>query len=136
MPPRKPERKTSAATDDELSIRIDLASGGRIGPGKIAVLEAIAEAGSISGAGRALSMSYRRTWELVEDLNRSLGAPVVATSAGGSGGGGASLTAVGEALIVCYRRIEAESTMVAREHLATLKASALSKPISGTVARK
>jgi molybdate transport system regulatory protein len=128
MPARKPQRKTQAASDDGLSIRIDLASGGRIGPGKIAVLEAIAETGSISGAGRALSMSYRRTWELVEDLNQSLGEPVVATSAGGSGGGGASLTAIGEALIACYRRIETDSTLVARKHLAVLNGKGRQKP--------
>ena len=75
-----------AAPHDRLSIRVDLASGVRIGPGKIAVLEEIARSGSISAAGRALRMSYRRTWELVEDLNRGLGSPVVATAAGGSGG--------------------------------------------------
>ena len=58
-----------------VSIRVDLASGARIGPGKVALLEEIARSGSISGAGRALKMSYRRAWELVEDLNRHLGTP-------------------------------------------------------------
>jgi molybdate transport system regulatory protein len=105
---------------DRLSIRIDLASGARIGPGKIAVLEEIERAGSISAAGRALRMSYRRTWELVEDLNRTLGAPVVDTAAGGSGGGGASLTALGKAVIARYRAIEADSAEVAKKHLAAL----------------
>src|ERR1700689_3222593 len=81
---------------DRLSIRIDLASGARIGPGKIAVLEEIARAGSISAAGRALKMSYRRTWELVEDLNRSLGTPVVETAAGGRGGGGGGVAPAGQ----------------------------------------
>src|SRR5665213_2418635 len=75
-----------------LSIRIDLASGARVGPGKVALLEEISRCGSISAAGRALKMSYRRAWELVEDLNRHLGTPVVSTAAGGSGGGGARLT--------------------------------------------
>ena len=46
-------------------------SGARIGPGKVALLEEIARSGSISAAGRALKMSYRRAWELVEDLNRA-----------------------------------------------------------------
>ena len=77
---------------DRLSIRVDLAGGARIGPGKVAVLEEIARSGSISAAGRTLRISYRRTWELVEDLNRSLGTPVVETAAGGSGGGGTVLT--------------------------------------------
>ena len=71
-----------------LSIRIDLANGTRIAPGKVALLEEIGRSGSISAAGRAMKMSYRRAWRLVEDLNRHLGSPVVETAAGGSGGGG------------------------------------------------
>ena len=109
-----------AKSGDALSIRIDLAGGGRVGPGKIAVLEEIARTGSISAAGRALGMSYRRTWNLVEELNTILGRPVVETSAGGSGGGGALLTDAGRAVIACYRAIEADSTAAARKHLATL----------------
>ncbi len=98
---------------DRLSIRIDLASGAQIGPGKIAVLEEIDRSGSISAAGRALRMSYRRTWELVEDLNRSLGAPVVDTAAGGSGGRRARLTAFGKAVIERFRAIAADSAAAA-----------------------
>ena len=107
--------------NDRLSIRIDLASGARIGPGKVAVLEAIARAGSISAAGRALHISYRRTWELVEELNRSLGSPVVETLAGGRSGGGASLTPVGQAVVAQYRAIETSAAEAAKAHLAALK---------------
>jgi molybdate transport system regulatory protein len=112
-------RNRTAETPREhaLSIRIDLAGGTRIGPGKIALLEAIAREGSISAAGRAMRMSYRRAWELVEALNRGLGSPVVTTSAGGSGGGGASLTAVGDALVGHYRAIEAEAAAAAQRHV-------------------
>jgi molybdate transport system regulatory protein len=114
--------KSSEATSqtDRLSIRLDLASGARIGPGKVAVLEEIARSGSISAAGRALNMSYRRTWELVEDLNRSLGTPVVETAAGGSGGGGAVLTRAGKAVIERYRAIELDTALAARKHLLAL----------------
>ncbi len=112
-----PQPKTS---DHTLSIRIDLAGGTRIGPGKIALLEAIRREGSISAAGRALGMSYRRAWELVEDLNRGLGSPVVATSAGGSGGGGASLTPVGVAVVEHYRAIETEAAAAAKRHVAAI----------------
>jgi molybdate transport system regulatory protein len=108
------------ATGHRLSIRVDLASGARIGPGKIALLEEIGRSGSISGAGRVLKMSYRRAWELIEDLNRSLGTQIVATSAGGSGGGGAHLTIAGEALVARYRAIEAGSAAAAKAHLAAL----------------
>ena len=81
MAKRPTKASDTTKAGDRLSIRIDLASGAQIGPGKIAVLEEIARAGSISAAGRALGMSYRRTWELVEDLNKSLGTPVVDTAA-------------------------------------------------------
>jgi molybdate transport system regulatory protein len=116
-----PKPTTVRNCKDRLSIRIDLASGARIGPGKVAVLEEIARAGSISGAGRALHISYRRTWELVEDLNRSLGSPVVETLAGGRSGGGASLTPVGRAIVAQYRAIEASAAEAAKAHLAALK---------------
>ena len=113
-------RKAAPPARPRLSIRIDLTSGARIGPGKVALLEEIGRAGSISAAGRALRMSYRRAWELVEDLNRTLGRPVVTTAAGGSGGGGASLTGAGEALVAEYRAIEAATALAARGHLAAL----------------
>src|SRR3978361_61637 len=108
---------TNASPRNRLSIRVDLASGARIGPGKVAVLEEIGRSGSISAAGRALRMSYRRTWQLVEDLNRSLGTPVVETAAGGSGGGGAVLTTAGMAIITRYRAIELDTTPAAPKHL-------------------
>jgi len=84
MGKKKPSPPEGSRTTDRLSIRLDLVSGARIGPGKVAVLEEIARSGSISAAGRALRMSYRRTWELVEDLNRTLGTPVVETAAAGA----------------------------------------------------
>lgn len=106
---------------NRLSIRVDLSTGTRIGPGKVAVLEEIARSGSISAAGRALHISYRRTWELVEDLNATLGAPVVQTAAGGSGGGGASLTELGQAIVTRYRAIEEDCSAAAQKHLVALQ---------------
>jgi molybdate transport system regulatory protein len=103
-----------------LSIRVDLAGGARVGPGKVALLEEIARSGSISAAGRALKMSYRRAWELVEDLNSHLGQPVVSTAAGGAGGGGAQLTASGVALVREYRALEAAAAKAAARHLAAI----------------
>jgi molybdate transport system regulatory protein len=120
MVKRKPGSGDVTTASDRLSIRLDLGSGARIGPGKVAVLEEIARSGSISAAGRALRMSYRRTWELVEDLNRSLGTPVVETAAGGSGGGGAVLTRAGKAVIERYRAIEIDTALAARKHLLAL----------------
>jgi molybdate transport system regulatory protein len=103
-----------------LSIRVDLASGARIGPGKVALLEEIGRSGSISAAGRVMKMSYRRAWQLVEDLNRNLG-PVVLTAAGGPGGGGARLTEAGMTIVQEYRAMEEAAAATARDHLAALE---------------
>jgi molybdate transport system regulatory protein len=96
-----------------LSIRIDLASGDRIGPGKIALLEAIRSTGSISAAARSLGMSYRRAWLLVEEVNHMLRAPAVAAEIGGHRGGGAVVTEVGERIVDLYRAIEAQARSAA-----------------------
>lgn len=93
-------------TDNRLSIRIDLTNGDRIGPGKIALLEAIRSTGSISGAARQLGMSYRRAWLLVEEVNMALREPAVSAATGGKQGGGAAITPVGEEVIALYRAIE------------------------------
>jgi molybdate transport system regulatory protein len=65
-------------------------------------------------------MSYRRAWELVEDLNRATGTPVVATAAGGPGGGGARLTPAGEEVIACYRTLERAAAEAGAAALARL----------------
>jgi len=119
-----PTPKPPAKAEHRLSIRIDLAGGARIGPGKIALLEEIARSGSISAAGRAMKMSYRRAWELVEDLNRNLGEPVVETAAGGSGGGGTRLTPGGERLVQQYRAMERAAAATAQDYLDALGALA------------
>ncbi|MDU7520185.1 MAG: LysR family transcriptional regulator [Roseomonas mucosa] len=126
--PGMARRRTAAISGDPageqagpgLSIRLDPAPGLRIGPGKVRLLEEIGRNGSISAAGRALGMSYRRAWELVEDLNRGLGRPVVETAAGGAGGGGTRLTRLGERVIREYRSIEAEAHAAALPRLLAL----------------
>lgn len=117
-----------AAAGPRLIVRLDLPSGARVGPGKIALLEAIARSGSISAAGRALGMSYRRAWELVEDLNRATGQPMVAAVTGGAGGGGARLTEAGTALVTIYRAIESANEQSARPHFEQLAAHGLLGP--------
>ena len=102
-------------TDNRLSIRIDLTNGDRIGPGKIALLEAIKSAGSISAAARQLGMSYRRAWLLVEEINESLQEPAVTAATGGRQGGGAALTPSGERVIELYRSIEDVARSSAKE---------------------
>jgi molybdate transport system regulatory protein len=92
--------------ETRVSIRVDLPNSDRIGPGKVALLEAIRDTGSISAAARRLGMSYRRAWLLVEEINAALAKPAVAAATGGRQGGGAVLTAVGERVVALYRAIE------------------------------
>lgn len=105
-----------------LSIRIDIAPGLRIGPGKVQLLEMIAEHGSISAAGRALGMSYRRAWMLIEEMNKGFGQPVVDAQIGGKAGGGARLSSLGADLVAHYRAIERAADRAAAPFLDRLTA--------------
>ncbi len=80
-----------------------------VGPGKIALLEALAETRSITAAAKSLGMSYRRAWMLIDEVNRALKSPAVASATGGQNGGGSELTDTGRQLIALYRGIEAEA---------------------------
>jgi molybdate transport system regulatory protein len=106
-----------------LSIRIDLVGGEgacRVGPGKARLLELIDQTGSISAAGRAMAMSYRRAWLLVESLNTSFRGPVVDAQSGGRRGGGARLTPLGRELVRRYRAIERAAASAAERDLGAI----------------
>lgn len=105
-----------------LRLRVVLGEGVALGPGKADLLAGIAETGSIAASGRAMGMSYRRAWALVEEMNAAFAAPVVETSRGGVAGGGAALTETGKAALALYRRIEAEAGAATQEARAGLAA--------------
>ena len=106
----------------KFSLRLDFAPGGRLGPGKADLLQAIAETGSISGAGRAMRMSYRRAWLLVDELNRMFLLPLVEAQPGGAHGGGARLTEIGQDVLRRYRAIEASGLAAAALDIEALRA--------------
>jgi molybdate transport system regulatory protein len=88
----------------------------KLGPGKVQLLEAIREHGSISAAARSMGMAYRHAWELVDDLNQCFRRPVVTASTGGRAGGGAEITPLGEELIRRFHAMEkATRRAVARD---------------------
>jgi molybdate transport system regulatory protein len=90
-------------------IKVDFENGLRLGPGKIRLLSLIAETGSISAAARAMDMSYRRAWLLMGELNQMFSLPVIETSAGGSGGGGAKITEQGKKVIAVFKELQIET---------------------------
>jgi molybdate transport system regulatory protein len=92
-----------------------------VGPGKIDLLEAIGRTGSITAAARALGMSYRRAWLLVDTMNRCFREPVVETEAGGKRGGGTRLTATGAEALRRYRSVEKRAARAAATELEALR---------------
>lgn len=111
------------ATRHHLQIRARLLQGEDIalGPGKVDLLQAIADTGSISAAARSMGMSYRRAWLLVDTMNRCFRSPLVASAAGGSHGGGAHLTDKGVEILQRYHALMAALDEVARQHVPALE---------------
>ena len=93
-----------------------------LGPGKADLLEAVAGTGSISAAARAMGMSYRRAWTLIEAMNRDFKKPLVETSAGGSGGGGAQVTAAGNEALRRYRAMEDKASAAVKKEISAFSA--------------
>ena len=119
----KPTLLTAHMTDDPARLRLRILFGpdAMLGPGKAELMEHIRETGSISAAGRRMGMSYKRAWSLVEEMNGIFLAPLVERVRGGAGGGGARLTAAGEAVLAAYRGVEAKAAEAGAEELAVLR---------------
>lgn len=122
MPSKTAAPAARAKPRARFRIRITVGEVIAIGPGKIDLLEAIAETGSITAAAKHLDMSYRRAWLLLDELNRALRRPAVDSAKGGAHGGGSALTEAGRDLISLYRRIEKTAAQSCQADLARLMA--------------
>lgn len=98
-------------------IRILFRKAIAMGPGKAELLQAIDRTGSISAAARHMDMSYRRAWMLVDAMNQSFREPVVATETGGQKGGGARVTAFGQAVLQRYLDMEAKAARAVEQEM-------------------
>lgn len=105
-----------------LQLRIYFGGEAMLGPGKAELLQRIHDTGSISAAGRAMKMSYKRAWMLVEEMNAAFRDPLVDRTRGGAGGGGARVTEAGLAVMALYRAVESAAAAAAAQDIATLRA--------------
>jgi molybdate transport system regulatory protein len=119
-----------------VTLRLDFAPGQSIGHGKIRLLEAVREHGSISAAGRSIGMSYRRAWLLIDDLNGMFDQPVIQTKHGGVSGGGAELTSLGHRLIQNYRAMEGKALAAVNAELAEVAANITRRQSRSRASRK
>lgn len=76
-----------------------------LGEGRVHLLKAIDETGSLSKAAKSLNISYKKAWQLLDSVNKSAKKPVTINSIGGKGGGGAELTEYGQSLVTAFDEI-------------------------------
>ena len=107
----------ASKTAPKLIFRLQFDQDNRIGRGKIQLLSHIRETGSISAGGRAMDMSYRRAWLLVDEMNRLFKTPVVESQRGGKQGGGAQITPFGEEVLTRFRAMEEKTQAAIRADL-------------------
>lgn len=112
----KPRNRTTGAR-----LRIVLEPEIALGPGKADLLQGIEQTGSIAAAGRAMGMSYKRAWSLIEEMNVDFGTPLVHTTKGGKSFGGAMLTPTGKKVLTLYRRMEEKAGDAIRGELKALR---------------
>jgi molybdate transport system regulatory protein len=111
-----------------ITLRAVLGPATMLGAGKAELLEGIAETGSIAAAGRRMGMSYKRAWYLIDTLNGYFDAPLVTSSKGGRGGGGAALTDTGRRVLELYRRVQGRAEVAVAAELKELAAMAAREP--------
>ena len=122
--PTRPPRTSAPRPVARFRLRVTAGEAIFVGPGKIALLEAIRNTGSITAAAKAMGMSYRRAWMLVDEVNGALASAAVESAIGGERGGGSLLTELGEELVDVYRRIETSAARACAKDIARLLALA------------
>ena len=127
MPAARESARMSPTSDNRpavprLRLRILFGEDAMLGPGKAELLERVRDTGSIAAAGRAMRMSYKRAWMLVEEMNAAFAVPLVDSARGGAGGGGAQLTETGAEVLRLYRAVERAAADSACDEIAALQA--------------
>ncbi|HET9108948.1 MAG TPA: hypothetical protein VFN79_17360 [Steroidobacteraceae bacterium] len=133
---RASRRERPAPSSPEIRFRVDFDDRCSVGIGKIRLLEAIGHTGSLSRAAREVGMSYRRAWLLIDSMNAGFDTQVISATVGGSGGGGAALTAFGSELIEAYRRLERRLAALTGDYMGTFAARAIGRTGAARASRE
>ncbi len=123
------EKNNNSGARLKIQARLMLDDEIAFGPGKADLLDAIAATGSISAAGKQLGMSYRRTWLLVDAMNRCFAQPLVETATGGVQGGGTRLTDYGIDVLTRYRQLQSDIQTISAQHFPEFKPLLRKKPV-------
>ena len=123
------EKNNNVGARLKIQARVMLDEEIAFGPGKADLLDAIAATGSISSAGKQLGMSYRRTWLLVDSMNRCFQKPLVETTTGGAQGGGTRLTDEGIDVLKRYRQLQTDIQILSAQHFPEFKPLLRKKPV-------
>lgn len=107
--------------NEQIKIRISSGPATAMGPGKAELLALIEVHGSISAAAKQMKMSYRRAWELVDEVNKCFDQPLVSSSVGGTHGGGAKLTDFGAQVLKNYHALIVKSQEASVQELSFLR---------------
>jgi molybdate transport system regulatory protein len=113
-----------------LFLRVELGSG-RLGPGKVALLEHIRDSRSLAAAARAMGMSYKRAWELLAALNAMFDEPVAVTHPGRNVAGATELTPFGERVVALFRAVEVSAARATAKAVDELAAASRRMPAGG-----
>lgn len=89
-------------------IWIELEGKEFLGEGKVQLLKAIDQTGSLSKAAKSIGISYKKAWHLIDSVNKTAKKPVTINSIGGKGGGGTELTAYGMSLVRAFEEMNRE----------------------------
>ncbi|WP_331344801.1 hypothetical protein [Cellvibrio sp. UBA7661] len=123
------EKNNTTGARLKIQARLMLDDEIAFGPGKADLLDAIAATGSISAAGKQMGMSYRRTWLLVDSMNRCFQQPIVETATGGAQGGGTRLTDFGSDVLIRYRQLQADLEKISAHYFTEFKPLLRKKPV-------
>lgn len=115
-----------------LVLRIDFDEEHYIGHGRIELLELVGKLGSIAQAAKAMDMSYKRAWYLLDAFSKCFNKPLIMRQHGGPGGGSAELTDFGRDVVERYRRMELLARKAIKDEISAIEPHLVTRGRKGT----